>query len=64
MSSLGQILKELLNPTRLPWQRRPKVGGDQPCTPTLPRDPEPVRPPDPECTTGPDPSSLKKIFRK
>jgi hypothetical protein len=37
-----------------PGSRRP------PCTPDLPKDPEPVRPPDPWCDTGPDPRVLRK----
>jgi hypothetical protein len=31
-----------------------------PCTPDLPKDPEPVRPPKPFCTTGPDLGKLGK----
>jgi len=41
-----------------PVSRRP------PCTPDIPRDPEPVRPPEPFWTTGPDVGKLAKSLKK
>jgi hypothetical protein len=35
-----------------------------PCTPDLPKDPEPVRPPEPFCTTGPDFGKLGKLLQR
>jgi hypothetical protein len=48
----------ILGPKPGPGSKRP------PCTPTIPRDPEPVRPPDPFCTTGPDLGKLAKQLKK
>ncbi len=64
MSAFTRVLGELLNPTRLPWQRRPTAGERPDCHPSPPRDPQPVEPPDPECTTGPDPRNLGKTFTR
>ncbi len=63
MSALNRILRELLNPTHLPWHRKPSVGSASDCHPQPPRDPVPVKPPDPECVTGPDVTRLGKIVR-
>jgi hypothetical protein len=56
MSIWSRLFKSLTDPKRVV---RPDVPGARmpspPCTPDLPRDPEPVKPPDPGSDVWPDP---------